>query len=153
VSARRPDPPDALLLDEMFSPTIAELLAKRGVDCQAVVARAVLRSRDDAEVFEAAVREARILVTNNVVDFEILRRRAVADGREVPGLISTSDTVSRDGAPSSHNWLMHSNTLPGATRSRPKAESCGFVHPVDRPGPRRQDRPNADLTRTRDCRV
>ena len=91
MSARRPDPPDALLLDEMFSPTIAELLAKRGVDCQAVVARAVLRSRDDAEVFEAAVREARILVTNNVVDFEILRRRAVADGREVPGLIYTSD--------------------------------------------------------------
>jgi hypothetical protein len=91
VSARRPDPPDALLLDEMFSPTIAELLAKRGVDCQAVVARAVLRSRDDAEVFEAAVREARILVTNNVVDFEILRRRAAADGRDAPGLIYTSD--------------------------------------------------------------
>lgn len=91
MSARRPDPPDALLLDEMFSLTIAELLAKRGVDCQAVVARTVLRSRDDAEVFEAAVREARILVTNNVVDFEILRRRALAEGLEVPGLIYTSD--------------------------------------------------------------
>ena len=30
-------------------------------------------------------------ITNNVVDFEILRRRAVAEGREVPGLIYTSD--------------------------------------------------------------
>jgi hypothetical protein len=88
VSARRPD---ALLLDEMFSPRIAELLTKRGVDCQAVAARAVLRSRDDPEILEAAARQARILVTNNVVDFEILRRRAVAEGQEVPGMIYTSD--------------------------------------------------------------
>jgi hypothetical protein len=91
VSGPRADPPDALLLDEMFSPTIAELLAKGGVDCQAVAARAVLRSGDDPEVLDAAIREARILVTNNVVDFEILRRRALAEGREVPGLIYTSD--------------------------------------------------------------
>jgi hypothetical protein len=41
-------------------------------------------------------------------------------------------TVSRDGAPSSHNWLMHSYTLPGTTRSWPKAESCGFVPAMGR---------------------
>ena len=91
MSARRRQPPDTLLLDEMFSPTIAELLGRRGVDCQAVAARPLLRSRDDPEVFEAALRGARILVTNNVIDFEILRRRAVAEGRPAPGLIYTSD--------------------------------------------------------------
>lgn len=91
MSRRRREPPDTLLLDEMFSPTIAQLLGGRGVDCQAVAARPVLRSRDDLDVLEAALQEGRILVTNNVVDFEILRRQAVADGRPVPGLIYTSD--------------------------------------------------------------
>jgi hypothetical protein len=91
VSARRPTPPDTLLLDEMFSPTIADILRERGIDCQGVAARPLLRSRDDPEVLEAAVREARILVTNNVVDFEILRHRSLAEGQAVPGLIYTSD--------------------------------------------------------------
>jgi hypothetical protein len=36
--------PDALLLDEMFSPAIATDLAARGIDCRAVVADPVLRA-------------------------------------------------------------------------------------------------------------
>lgn len=71
----RPDPPDALLLDEMFSPLIASSLVARGIDCQAATARPALRSLDDSDVLEAALSEGRILVTNKVVDFEILRRR------------------------------------------------------------------------------
>ncbi|HEY6494416.1 MAG TPA: hypothetical protein VIZ43_14170 [Trebonia sp.] len=35
--------PDALLLDEMFSPAIAVDLIPRGIDCRAVVADALLR--------------------------------------------------------------------------------------------------------------
>jgi hypothetical protein len=67
--------PDALLLDEMFTPAIAADLAARGIDCRAVVTDPVLR----------------VLVTNNVQDFESLRRAHEAAGNEVPGLIYTSD--------------------------------------------------------------
>lgn len=91
MSPRPSEPPDALLLDEMFSPMVAELLVARGVECDAVAARPLLRSRDDVEVLEAALEEGRVLVTNNVVDFERLRRRRQADSRPVPGLIYTSD--------------------------------------------------------------
>lgn len=83
--------PDALLLDEMFSPAIAQFLVARGIDCQAVAARPLLRSLDDQDVIEVALDEGRILVTNNVVDFEILRRRREADRRTVPSFIYTSD--------------------------------------------------------------
>lgn len=84
-------PPDTLLLDEMFSPLIAVSLIARGIDCQAVAAQPTLRSLDDHDVLETALGEGRILVTNNVVDFEILRRRREAEGRPVPGFVYTSD--------------------------------------------------------------
>jgi hypothetical protein len=83
--------PDALLLDEMFSPAIATDLASRGIGCRAVVADSVLRALSDLEIFQAALAEGRVLVTNNVPDFESLRRAHEAAGNEVPGLIYTSD--------------------------------------------------------------
>ena len=83
--------PDALLLDEMFSPAIAADLAARGIDCRAVVADPVLRALSDLEIFQTALAEGRVLVTNNVPDFESLRRAHEAAGNEVPGLIYTSD--------------------------------------------------------------
>jgi uncharacterized protein DUF5615 len=85
--------PDALLLDEMFSPVIAADLTARGIDCRAVVADPVLRAMSDLEVFQTAVAEERVIVTNNVPDFESLRRAHEAAGQEVPGLIYTSDTT------------------------------------------------------------
>lgn len=83
--------PDALLLDEMFSAAIAVELAARGVDCRAVTADPVLRSLSDLEIFEIALLEARVLVTNNVADFESLRRAREAAGGSVPGMIYTCD--------------------------------------------------------------
>jgi hypothetical protein len=82
---------DALLLDEMFSPAIAADLAARGSDCRAVAADPVLRALSDLEIFQAALAEGRVLVTNNVPDFESLRRAHEAAGAQVPGLIYTSD--------------------------------------------------------------
>jgi Domain of unknown function (DUF5615) len=87
------DKPDALLLDEMFSPAIADGLAARGIDCRAVVADALLRALSDLEIFEAALLEGRVIVTNNVPDFENLRRARDAIGGAVPGLIYTSDVT------------------------------------------------------------
>jgi hypothetical protein len=85
------DKPDALLLDEMFSPAIADGLAARGIDCRAVVGDALLRALSDLEISEAALLESRVIVTNNVPDFESLRRARDAVGGAIPGLIYTSD--------------------------------------------------------------
>lgn len=85
------DKPDALLLDEMFSPAIADGLVARGIDCRAVVADALLRALSDLEIFETALLEGRVIVTNNVPDFESLRRARDAAGGAIPGLIYTSD--------------------------------------------------------------
>jgi len=85
------DKPDALLLDEMFSPAIAADLESRGVDCRAVAADPLLRALSDLEIFQAALQGNRVVVTNNVADFESLRRAHEAAGAQVPGLIYTSD--------------------------------------------------------------
>ena len=87
------DKPDALLLDEMFSPAIVGGLAARGIDCRAVAADTLLRALSDLEIFEAALLEGRVIVTNNVPDFESLRRARDAVGGAVPGLIYTSDAT------------------------------------------------------------
>ena len=80
-----------LLLDEMFHPSIATELAHRGHDCRSVVADPDLRQRSDSDLVALAVAEDRTLVTNNVVDFERLRRERVAEGAQVPPLVYTSD--------------------------------------------------------------
>jgi hypothetical protein len=83
--------PDALLLDEMFSPAIAADLSARDIDCRAVVSDPLLRAQEDLAILEAALVEGRVLVTNNVPDFESLRRAWDAAGRTIPGLIYTHD--------------------------------------------------------------
>jgi hypothetical protein len=85
------DEPDMLLLDEMFSPAIAAGLSARGIDRLAVAADPLLRAQSDLEIFELGLLEGRVIVTNNVPDFESLRRAREAFGGEVPGLIYTSD--------------------------------------------------------------
>lgn len=93
MTGRGGDQPDALLLDEMFSSAIADALAALGIDCRAVVADALLRALSDLEIFEAALLESRVIVTNNVPDFESLRRARDAVGGAIPGLIYTSDVT------------------------------------------------------------
>ena len=93
MNAARDDKPDALLLDEMFSPAIAVKLTARGIDCRAVAAEPLLRAQSDLEIFDAGLREDRVVVTNNVPDFESLRRAREAAGTPVPGLIYTCDVT------------------------------------------------------------
>ncbi len=85
------DKADALLLDEMFSPAVASELTSRGIDCRAVAADSLLRAQSDLEIFETALLERRVIVTNNVADVESLRRARDAFGGEIPALIYTSD--------------------------------------------------------------
>ena len=85
--------PDALLLDEMFSPRIAQELRAAGVDCTAVAENPLLASQDDPVIYDAALAAGRVLVTNNVIDFERLRRHRLAIGEPAPPLIYTSEAA------------------------------------------------------------
>lgn len=83
-----PRPRVALLLDEMFSPSIAAELRRRGHDVIAVAADPQLRSMTDPELYAWAISEHRRIVTENVKDF----RRLLTQDSELtgPGLLFTS---------------------------------------------------------------
>jgi predicted nuclease of predicted toxin-antitoxin system len=85
------EPHDRLLMDEMFSVALAHQLVQLGVDCRSVAADPDLSPLGDESIAEAALEEDRVLVTDNAVDFEILRRRREAEGRTMPKLIYTCD--------------------------------------------------------------
>ena len=125
------DKPGALLLDEMFSPAIADGLAARGIDCRAVVADALLRALSDLEIFEAALLEGRVIVTNNVPDFESLRRARDAAGGAIPGLIYTSDFTF----PRTKAYVSRLVTALADTAGRETARHGGvlWLHPPSQP--------------------
>jgi hypothetical protein len=77
----------ALVLDEMFSPEIAAELNKRGHDVVAVAADPALAGLPDDQILAWAGERQRCLVTENVKDFENLRRQSVAQGISHPGLL------------------------------------------------------------------
>jgi hypothetical protein len=76
-----------VLLDEQLSGQIAGLLRERDLDAQAVVERRDLIQAADRDVLEAALREGRAVVTNNIKDFRPLAAERIADGRGHAGLI------------------------------------------------------------------
>jgi Domain of unknown function (DUF5615) len=79
-----------LLLDEHYSPKIAEELRKRGHDVVSVPERDELRGLGDLELWNRASAEARTLVTENVADFMPLVRGAAATGERHFGVVFTS---------------------------------------------------------------
>jgi hypothetical protein len=80
-----------LLLDEMWSPSIASELRRRGHDVVAVAERDDLRGKPDEDVFIAAQRERRAIVTENVADYRPLILSSLASGSTHSGLILTSN--------------------------------------------------------------
>jgi Domain of unknown function (DUF5615) len=86
VTERRPGV--ALLLDEMFSPSIAAELRRRGHDVLAVAAEPQLRSMTDTELYLWATKEGRRIVSENVKDFRrLLMQESESTG---PGVLFTS---------------------------------------------------------------
>ena len=77
----------------MFSPNVAEQLRGRGHDAVSVhdPDHRWLEGAPDADVFEAAIAEARAVVTENVPDFRRLEADALARGEGVPSLIFTTN--------------------------------------------------------------
>jgi hypothetical protein len=86
------------LLDEQLSPQIAVLLRKASCDVDAVADRDDLVGRSDRIVFEAACREGRAVVTNNIKDFRPLAAEFLAQGGLHSGLVllPSARTRSRD---------------------------------------------------------
>lgn len=83
------------LLDEQLSHDIARLLRERGLDVQAATERPGLRQAGDVELFEAAARDRRAVVTNNIKDFRPIAAERIASGRGHPGLILLPASRSR----------------------------------------------------------
>jgi hypothetical protein len=79
-----------LLLDEMFSDTIAQQLRAKGHDVQAVAADPSLASLPDDQILSRAAAAGRALVTANIKDFMPLDARYRAAGPAHAGLILVS---------------------------------------------------------------
>ncbi len=79
-----------LVMDEMFSPTIAAALRGQGDDVIAVAERGELRAINDEEVFAWAAAQGRWLLTENVKDFRPILLRAVQADTPVTGILFTS---------------------------------------------------------------
>lgn len=69
-----------LLLDEMFSPDVAQALRDRGHSVEAISGSPNLEGSDDDDVMRAARSQRRALVTNNVRDFRPRHHRAIMPG-------------------------------------------------------------------------
>lgn len=70
----------ALLLDEMYPPALAASLCDRGHDVLAVAALPELVGSPDDVLLDAATRDGRCLVTENVRDFAVLARQVSHGG-------------------------------------------------------------------------
>jgi hypothetical protein len=85
-----PAGPIQLLLDEMFSPVVAEALRERGHRVVAVVERPDLRAMPDAEVFAWAAAARCWLLTENVKDFQRIKLQALQANAGTAALLFTS---------------------------------------------------------------
>lgn len=87
-----------LLLDEMYSPRLAEALRAAEIDVVSV-AEIHLTGAPDADIFGAAVDARRAVLTENVADLIRLAAAASMSGRHHPGvLIALSSRFSRQAA-------------------------------------------------------
>lgn len=85
-----PAEPIQLLLDEMFSPTIAAALRERGHQVAALVESPEMRAMPDEEVFAWAAARRCWLLTENVKDFQPIKLRALQANAPTAGLLLTS---------------------------------------------------------------
>ncbi|HEY2202614.1 MAG TPA: DUF5615 family PIN-like protein [Solirubrobacteraceae bacterium] len=83
-----------LLLDETISPRIARELRAAGHDVQAIKGdRPDLASRADREIVGQIASERRVIVTNDIADFQIIHDGLLAAGEIHGGMIFTYDAT------------------------------------------------------------
>lgn len=83
-----------LLLDEMISPRVARELRDRGFDVVAVKAdRPEWEALPDREILRHATAEGRTVVSNDVLDFQLIHNRMMAEGESHFGILFTDDAA------------------------------------------------------------
>ena len=82
-----------LYLDEMYSPVIAGMLRRHGVDTSSALERGLVGVPDEAHL-EIAAGESRCLVTNNFSDFIALTHAFLAAGRPHAGVLLVPNSFS-----------------------------------------------------------
>ena len=80
-----------LLLDEMYSPTLALTLREVGIDA-ATIAELGLAGSSDDELFAMAISEEYAILTENVADFARISADYVVAGRHHAGVIIALST-------------------------------------------------------------
>jgi predicted nuclease of predicted toxin-antitoxin system len=78
-----------LLLDEMWTPAIAEQLRALGHDVEAVTTRSDLVKAADRALLAVARTEGRAIVTENIRDFRRWAAEAIAEGDGHAGIVLT----------------------------------------------------------------
>lgn len=83
----------SLLLDEMYPQSIAQQLRTRGFDVVSIHEPPfrALEGMPDADVFAAAATHERVLVTENVADFQLLLAKAASRGKPHPDITYTTN--------------------------------------------------------------
>jgi predicted nuclease of predicted toxin-antitoxin system len=97
-----------LLLDEMYTPIVAEQLRARGHDVASLHDPdcRVLEGEPDEEVWTRAITDHRALVTENVGDFRRIEAIALARGEPTAQLILTTNRQFPRGDPATAGRLV-----------------------------------------------
>ena len=119
-----------LLLDEMYTPTIAEQLRARGRDAASIhdPEYRMLEGEPDDEVRAAAIADERALVSENVQDFRRIEANALARAQPVARLIFTTDRQFPRGDPATLGRLV--TTLDALLAANPDLATTLFLKPV-----------------------
>jgi predicted nuclease of predicted toxin-antitoxin system len=95
-----------LLLDEMISPRIARELRSKGFDVLAIKSdRPDLEAVADRDIVRRMAAEKRALVSNDVLDFQLIHNQLLAAGEEHYGLVFTSDSTMPRNKASISLWV------------------------------------------------
>ena len=118
-----------LLLDEMYPPTIAELLRARGHDVASVhdPEYRTFEGEPDDQLWAAAVAADRVLVTENVQDFRRIEADALSRTQPAVRLIFTTDRQFPRGEPATIGRLI--TTLDAVLATDPDLATSMLLKP------------------------
>ena len=119
-----------LLLDEMYTPTIAGQLRSRGHDAASIhdPEYRMLEGEPDDEVWAAAIADDRALVSENVQDFRRIEANALAHAQPVARLIFTTDRQFPRGDPATLGRLV--SALDALLAASPDLATALFLKPA-----------------------
>jgi predicted nuclease of predicted toxin-antitoxin system len=122
-----------ILLDEMYTPTIAEQLRARGHDAASIhdPEYQMLEGEPDDDVWAAAIAHNRALVSENVQDFRRIEANALANTQPVASLIFTTDRQFPRGNPATLGRLV--SALDALLAANPDLATALFLKPATSP--------------------